>query len=288
MVFSQRLGIIPEKVFQIGEMDGKLRNRLFNALNKLIPFNNLYAKTNVILDDLVDYCLDKLGIILAQSGKRDLLKMRILNGDWFEVYDILEYIFEYLTIQKEKSNNASEIKSYQTLSILFCEEVQRVLQEEKAGYQLLNNRFVPITNIEELTAVEESQSTQLITVNNHMKKATSLFADRTNPDYENSIKESISAVESLCCYITGLKGKQATLGLALKKLKENGVEIHGALESAFSNLYGYASDESGIRHGSIDFRKVAAEDAKFMLIACSAFINYLIEKTAKPQGGLSK
>ena len=50
------------------------------------------------------------------------------------------------------------------------------------------------------------------------------------------------------------------------------------MESAFSSLYGYTSDEHGIRHGSIDFTNAPSEDAKFMLVACAAFVNYLLEK----------
>ena len=107
------------------------------------------------------------------------------------------------------------------------------------------------------------------------------YADRRKPDYENSIKESISAVESICCIITEQSGKTATLGKTIKQLKDKGVHIHQSLESAFSSMYGYTSDENGIRHGSIDFQEAHAEDAKYMLVSCSAFVNYLIEKWSK-------
>ena len=50
---------------------------------------------------------------------------------------------------------------------------------------------------------------------------------------------------------------------------------------AFLSLYGYTSDENGIRHGGIDFTNAPSEDAKYMLISCSAFINYLIQKWSK-------
>ena len=108
-----------------------------------------------------------------------------------------------------------------------------------------------------------------------------LYADRDNPDYENSIKESISAVEAMCCIITGMSGASATLGAALKKLEENGVVIHAAMRESFNTLYGYTSDASGIRHGGIDFTNAPAEDAKYMLVSCSAFVNYLTEKYGK-------
>lgn len=61
------------------------------------------------------------------------------------------------------------------------------------------------------------------------------------------------------------------------------MHIHGAMKNAFSSLYGYASDENGIRYGGIDFANAPAEDAKYMLVFCSAFINYLIEKWSKHQ-----
>lgn len=67
----------------------------------------------------------------------------------------------------------------------------------------------------------------------------------------------------------------------IKKLKDNGVHIHAAMEKAFTALYGYTSDENGIRHGSMDFSNALAEDAKYMLVSCSAFVNYLIEKWSK-------
>ena len=38
------------------------------------------------------------------------------------------------------------------------------------------------------------------------------------------------------------------LGNTLKKLKENGVNIHPALENAFKQLYGYTSDSVSYTH----------------------------------------
>lgn len=99
-----------------------------------------------------------------------------------------------------------------------------------------------------------------------------LLSDRENPDYENSIKESISAVEAMCNEIVG---KKSTLGEALKQLKKEN-KIHPSLESAFEKLYGYTSDASGIRHaGQMDGKNSTFEEAKFMLVACSGFVNYL-------------
>lgn len=73
-------------------------------------------------------------------------------------------------------------------------------------------------------------------------------------------------------------GKSGTLGASLKKLEESSISIHPSLKSAFEKLYGYTSDESGIRHaGRIDGKEATFAEAKFMLVSCSAFVNYLID-----------
>jgi len=111
----------------------------------------------------------------------------------------------------------------------------------------------------------------------HLKRALDLLADRKSPDYRNSIKESISAVEAICNLIAGKK--KATLGQALKKIEDK-VGLHPALKSAFSSLHGYTSNAEGIRHALLDEPNLSFEDAKFMLVSCSAFVNYLISKAS--------
>ncbi len=47
-------------------------------------------------------------------------------------------------------------------------------------------------------------------------------------------------------------------------------------KEAFNKLYGYTSDKSGIRHnGGVD-ENTTFEEAQYMLVSCSAFLNYLI------------
>ena len=77
--------------------------------------------------------------------------------------------------------------------------------------------------------------------------------------------------------ITGNKGKDATLGKMLKRLEDRGLVIHASLKGAFEKLYGYTSDSNGVRHaGDIGGPASTFEEAKFMLVSCCAFINYLI------------
>ena len=115
---------------------------------------------------------------------------------------------------------------------------------------------------------------------NHLDTSIELFSDRKNPDFRNSIKESISAIESLCKIICNKPN--ATLGEALKIIEKDGiVELHPALKEAYLKIYGYASDKDGIRHAMLDKSTVDLDDAKYMLVSSCAFINYLIAKSIK-------
>jgi len=102
-----------------------------------------------------------------------------------------------------------------------------------------------------------------------------LLSDRENPDYRNSIKESISAIEAACKHLCG--SQKGDLNAALDRLHAQR-PLHPALKNAISTLYGWTSDDSGIRHAIKDANRVERADAQFMLVTCSAFVNYLFER----------
>jgi hypothetical protein len=120
----------------------------------------------------------------------------------------------------------------------------------------------------------------------HLEQALELIANKKSPDYRNSIKESISAVEAMCQLITG--NKKATLGDALRQIEGKVGTLHPAQKDAFSKLYGYTNDAQGIRHALLGETDLDVEDAVYMLVVCSAFINYLISKANKAGIKLSR
>ena len=88
----------------------------------------------------------------------------------------------------------------------------------------------------------------------------------------SGIKESISAVESIA---KKLAPGEKTLGSALNKIGKKD-DLHPALKSGFSSLYGYTNDEEGIRHALSESSSVEEPEARLMFIMCAAFCNYLI------------
>ena len=146
-------------------------------------------------------------------------------------------------------------------------------QELKVGYQVYNDgKIYPAHSGKEYDAINEAMQQTT-----HIQKATQFLYDRKKEsDYKNSIKESISAVEQACREITG--NKNATLGQCLNTIDSD--TLHPALKEAFNKLYGYTSDKGGVRHaeGIGEGDNVDFKEAEFMLVACSAFVNYLHAK----------
>lgn len=272
MVFSTRYGYKDTKP-QIETASDTLKRRIVAAFYKQ-EFDSYDTMDWLGYTTGIEDMMIEMGVpyefpkneIIKQRNAVALQRYILESKEWYLIFDFIERYLMH-----------SDGTTVEKMVPLF----NRILEEEVSGYRILNRQVVPITNQAELSTIQEAYSSKYDSVNTHIAKALTLYADRKTPDYENSIKESISAVEAMCCIITGMTGAQATLGKAIKKLKESGVHIHSAMENAFSSLYGYTSDENGIRHGGIDFISAPTEDAKYMLVSCSAFVNYLIEKWAK-------
>jgi hypothetical protein len=191
------------------------------------------------------------------------VKESVTNGERHEVFSLIE-----LAVREN------------VLAEKHVEELNDVLEREVVPFRVAQEKVVPITNEAELASIEDAieGSTPFSGVEDHLTQALDHLADRNDPDYRNSIKESISAVESLCKQIAGVDG--AALSDALKVLEEQ-MNLHGALRKSFEALYGYTSDADGIRHGMLEKSTVTFSDAKYVLVVCSGFVNYLIAKVGE-------
>ncbi|MEH2336513.1 AbiJ-NTD4 domain-containing protein [Nostoc sp.] len=291
--FSQRHGFKPKRdIMQIESMNDDLRNSLWNVLVLLfwsqleryyqgyhIDYREKESSTYkyVERDDIKSLVInlwfshfkqqfDNLSWYWRQDYT--FIKQSFFEYKWYEIYDFLEFI-------ARNYRNDSTLEQF----IGLCNDV---LERELSGYRFLDLIITPITSETEINIIEEALAGEdrLAPVSNHINTALTYLSRKENPDYRNSIKESISAVESICCLIAN--DKKATLGKALNMIeKEQKLDLHPALSKAFSQLYGYTSDADGIRHALLDESDLDFEDAKFMLVSCSAFTNYLKGKIIK-------
>ena len=289
MLFSHRNGLIDEDKTLI-----RLRNRVWNTFDYLLEefytecvFSdvkslNTFGANSTVLPKVAD----KLGLDIANE---EAYSIYFHIQEYLKNTSQINYIFDLIEAHLETLFELSSLPfgitgvNLKAVQDIATASYERVLQDENQPYQLHGKHIIPLVSGSESDEIETAAATKYESVNRHIEKAWLYFADRKKPDYENSIKESISAVEAMCCIING---KDATLNKALDKLKYSGVHIHPSLEKGLISLYGYTCDEKGIRHAGIDFVDAPAEDAKYMLISCSAFVNYLIEKWSKinPEG----
>ncbi len=105
-----------------------------------------------------------------------------------------------------------------------------------------------------------------------------MYGQRPSPDYRNSIKEAVPAVEAAVSFVTG--GKPDGVSRPLRKVFEQ-FPVHPALRDGFEKLYAYTSDAEGIRHALMQESNLTQEDARYMLVSCSAFANYLLALKTK-------
>jgi len=265
-----------KSVMQVDSMDEELRNGLWSALaifywsqvkSDLISYSENIRDLFAML--WLNYFKEPIDTLKDNWPEtHEEIRIYFFNCEWYEVYDFIEFI----------ANNYAD--EYNKINAKFMDFCNLILERELSAYRFVGGKIAQITSKEEISEIEEALeiSKPLKGANIHLNTALKLLADRKSPDYRNSIKESISAIEAICSLIT--KEEKATLGQALKKI-ENKVSLHSALKSAFSQLYGYTSDAEGIRHFLLDEPNLNFEDAKFMLVVCSAFFNYLISKLSK-------
>lgn len=263
--FRERLGTWgPRDDIQIDSMDRDLQNGLWNCVTEIfeaLPQSQIsysssagYRLIRAIWRNVKHEPVDEVD---SSSGYRayNQLKAYFMKSDWEEVYEILECIVEHL--------NSS-------LRDQFKKRCNYEMARHNGGYRFVTDELAPITSQGEIAEVEGAIQHSSDPVAEHLQTALEFLSDREQPNYRNSVKESISAVESAVGELTK-PGLILSKGLAALKL-----DLHPALREAYGKIYGYAGDEGGIRHSLNDeSREVTQEEARYMLISCSAFINYL-------------
>ena len=296
--FSDRNGIKTINTeIQLKNFDERTRTRIRNKLNEMYMYvyRNNYTSgmfmNRYIIDDFNRFVKGEIysQVVEYREGWFDdqniwnMINDTINNGDYDDVLTVVEAIVQYwdLYLKEEETYSYYNPIDNKYIDKSIYEEFNNLFKDEYIGYRFVDGLIVPISDRYEIETINDALELPYENVYEHLAKANKYLSDRQMPDYENSIKESISAVEAICIIKTGLEGKEATLGRLLKKLEENNIKIHSGLKSAFNILYGYTSDANGIRHaGDIGGPASTFEEAKFMLVTCCAFINYLVALTA--------
>ena len=268
-LFSERHGYIkPSDALILECMPKEVQNSIYNCLYN---YGEEYPGFYELFDRMVwvNFLNEKeCTYEHAQFNKGYIILYIIDNSqyEWHQKLSLIEYLLELL--EKIELNRHKKMPS-------FIDSINRSFERLNYGYRIINNIVTPISSKEEVHSIEEAISSAKDNIKEHLNSALKHLADKQNPDYRNSIKESISAVGALCREMSG----ENDLGKALFVLEKKQGKLHPQLKAAFDNLYNYVNEkQSGIRHELMDESGTYVptyHEAKFMLVTCSAFINYI-------------
>ena len=272
-LFSEKYGYLkPREVIIREQITEPIQNSIYNWLVRLWNNNAYYHRfdRHEIEAYVWEYFLNNR--VHSFNCRDGIIRRYILSESpaWYKKLDLIEVVCQQTNQMFPAAN-------------LCIDFLNSEFERHYFAYRYIDGHIVEITSEEEIKAIEEALTTPTEGVKTHLHTALNhLSASQGKSDYRNSIKESISAVECMCRAITG----ENTLGKALNQMEAKGVSINSTLKSAFEKLYGYTNNpDTGVRHALMDDANApTSAEATYMLITCSAFINYVNTKMQQTNG----
>lgn len=283
MRFSDRIGATKTSLeLYVDSIPDSLRNSIWNFILDLYP-NSAHddEKRKLCLYLAKNFRKSRVDQVPSRSWEvGEWLQSYYFSLPWHQVYNLVEFLVKHhYFILHHVGGFHIDQRKLDSIKEGMESRFNHMFEMERSGFRFIGGVLSPITDQVELDAVATSldqlNEAKLEGAKKHIQTALELFSKRPTPDYRNSIKESISAVESVAKIIGSKDGDGISLALKVLGDKAN---LHGALKSAFEKLYGFTSDDDGIRHAMIDDPSVGFDEAKYMIVSCSAFCSYLLGK----------
>jgi hypothetical protein len=269
LTFEQAEELVPlPSQLALREISQEFRAVLWETLNKIFEehyehLGDAYIRDpwSTILKDVQVYHYHSLEPFPDgyHEPVREVKKL-IAKGSWSEVLGWLEFVLKHPACPNGFGKRVNQILAY-------C----------RMAYRVFDNVVIcPIGSGAERETLERAfsdlGSAGFHGARGHLRKAAE---ELTAGKFPESIRESIHAVESVARTLE----PDGKLSKALEKL-ERSAKIHPAMKAGFNSLYGYTSDEQGIRHAHLNepSAKPDEADALFMIGACASFVSYLINK----------
>jgi hypothetical protein len=269
--FSDRMGITVPALLQVDSLSPELRNSLWNVFHTIYDYKYWEPAARIVTAGFTRTRLDH--VPETPNGCRDWLSQLFQGGTWYETYNLVEFLLDnhryILAGARAPADDPVAVGKW----------LNTVLEKERSAYRFIGKSLAPISSEAEVKAIEEAASSALKHgvrgAEGHIRAAVKMMSLKPIADYRNAVKEAISAVESIAKLLA--KDDKAMLTPALKALAAK-TSIHPALQAGFINIYGYTSDAKGIRHAMLEEPTVDFAEAKYMVVSCSAFVHYLIQK----------
>jgi hypothetical protein len=272
--FSQRTGLEPiPPQLKLGEVSSELRRLLCYYISLEIDRETYWLVSSAVLTDKWKRVAMDLHILffkqLIDKFDGDTYKKKSHLNDFIQragvgpLFDLVEFFVRH--------DGCSDVLK---------RELASAFVTARAAYRVFDNKYIAAIGIEEQAAAFERAiaDTEANSATAARKQLIAAGVALRNAEWAACVRESIHAVEAMA---VRLAPGTDTLGAALKELETRG-HLHGSLKAAFGSLYGYSSNEEGVRHALVfgDEAQVDEADALFMLGACASFVSYLLTRGA--------
>ena len=271
--FSQRHGLrkMPGPP-RLEEISPQARNSLWGALWRHIsdtarrsPYSTLLGLQwprifATVHQHLMERPLDQLSLHLEDW--KEICKPILLKRSYGHCFDLIETLLRHPECPRAFTDEIKDIFRHQLAYRIDTTSLPTIMPAatKQEGEALIG-------------AIQDLEGGGLGGAAAHLRQAGERIRDR---DWPGSVRESIHAVESVTRRVA--PSDADTLRKALAALGRRQA-LHGALRKGFGALYGYASNEQGIRHALLDDEsKVTQDEAIYMIGACAAFCSYLWRK----------
>lgn len=210
--FAERRGFVESRtVIQHDSLDDETRIALWNLLAVLPSFfESVRVQSTQYVTETEDRTqLGLLDHVWTQAFKRprderpypaemwQSIKATILKDQWWIALNLIEEIAKYLS--------RNETQYTRGLAAELVAQFNDSFEQHLLGFRFIGREITPIDSNEEAFAI--GAALQDVSgfggAKHHLARAIALLADRQTPDYPNSIKESISAVEAVVKLVTG-------------------------------------------------------------------------------------
>ena len=246
LTFSQEQGLAPiPSQLKLGELSKEFRSVLWGYLFQELERTCINHYGDYYISGIWQQVLRDAHVFLYHkpvdefdSSLKNLsatYKGLVWNGGFSEVFDLLQFIMRHPSCEKE-----------------FLPELRGMLEYCKVAYCVLDRgpTIVPIGSDEEVKALVDAftatKHPAFAGAGTHLRGAVEAL---NSGRYGDSVRESVHAIESAARVLN--EDAKSTLAPAVQQLEAR-LGMHPAFKKALVSLYGYTSDEAGIRHSLLE------------------------------------
>jgi hypothetical protein len=162
-----------------------------------------------------------------------------------------------------------------------AEELQRIFLEEHLAYTFVQDEVRRRGRSHTRQQVAKAEPTlgdpRLNNARAHFAKALQYFDHPSKPDYENSVKEAVCAVEAAARHLFPHTNAK-TLGEVVNRIRGAGEgQLPKPIADTLTGLYAYRNAGDGVSHGGADGGKATQAIAEYALVVAASQIILLHE-----------